>query len=352
MTVNLNMSKIMLAAILIASFTAGAFLSYLWVVGYYVSLEINVPDKPAICIQNFTVLAENPSFFNITVLNPSFSPREARILGVQVLTGDGALHQVSQINPEISGGGYRLDVGSSETFVCSWKWASYAGQQITVMVLVEEGSGATFITRLPFVGVDIIDITLNPERGSTFSLIIRNFEDSVSEVDLERVEVIVDELNYSVETEPKLPIKLKPADSTSLLCKWNWTDYQGGTITVIVRTEQGYAARKTYTIPVYVIFNVSEVKFNPADTTRFNITLVNFEESLLALNVTSISIRLENGTVLKPINITPPLPFILNVDETAVFVCEWNWSELRNEEIIITVSTEQGYKVKVAQRVP
>lgn len=349
---NLNTSKIVFAAILIATFTAGAFLSYLWVVGYYISLEINVPDKPAIYIQNFTVLAENPTFFNITVLNPSFSPREARILRIQVLTEDGALHRISQVNPEIHGRGYKLDVGSSETFLCSWGWASYAGQQITVVVLVEEGSGAAFITRLPFVGVNITDITLNPERGDMFNLIIENSKDSASEVDLERIEVIADGLSYLVETEPKLPIRLKPTNSTSLLCKWDWTNHQGRTITIIVKTKQGYTARKSHAIPVYAILNISEVKFDPADTARFNITLVNSGESLIALNVTGISIRLENGTILRPANITPPLPFILNINEAVVFVCEWDWSGLRDKEITITVSTGQGYKVRVAQRIP
>lgn len=352
MLVGLNMSKIMLAVILIGTFTAGAFLSYLWVVGYYVSLELNVPERPVISIQDFVVSAEDPTFFNVTILNPSFSPRETEIVGMRVLTGDGILHQVSSVSPKIPSGGYMLEVGSMEIFKCLWTWTNYTGQEITLIVLVKDGSGGTFTVKLPLVNIELVDVTLDPERGDSLNLTVRNSENSTSGFDLERIEINVDDEKFSMRTEPNLPIRLEPASSINLSCKWNWTEYQGKTATIVARTVQGYSAKRAYEIPIYAILDIRNIEFNLTDTTHFNITVVNSEDSLITLNVTSITMRLENGSILAPTIVTPPIPYILDKNATVTFVCELDWSGLHGEDIKITVSTEQGYKIEVAHKIP
>lgn len=148
---NLN-DKIFFAITLIAAFIAGAFLSYIWTVGYYVSLGLKVPEKPVISIYNFAISVENPTFFNISILNPSFSPGKVEILGIYVLTGDNLIHKITLMDPRISSEGYTLDIGASETFRCFWNWTKYAGQSITVVVLVKDGSGGSLNTKLPLIG--------------------------------------------------------------------------------------------------------------------------------------------------------------------------------------------------------
>ncbi|MBS7648100.1 MAG: hypothetical protein QXK89_01275 [Candidatus Bathyarchaeia archaeon] len=346
----LNVNKMLFAAFLVAAFVFGAFLSYLWVVGYYVSLELKIPEKPVISLYNFTVSAQDPTFFNITILNPSFSPRETDILGIKVLTGDNIIHRVTSITPTIPVGGYRLHVGSSETFKCLWKWVNYTGQSINIIVLVEDGSGGTLTAKLPLVEVEITSLTLDPEHGDRFNLTIRNSQRSTIGVDLESIKVIAGGISSSVKTYPSLPIRLEPSNSTGLLCEWNWTDHQGEIIKVIVNTSQGYISEWIQNVPN--LFSIREIGFNPDDPTYLNITVANSENSPITLNITTITITLKNGTILAPTNITPNLPYVININSTATFSCKWNWSAYSGEEVTITVSTEQNYRAKSTYRIP
>jgi len=348
----LNISKMLFAAVLIAVFTIGAFLSYLWVVGYYASLQLKTPEKPVLSMSEFLASAEDPSFFSITILNPSFSPSEAYILGILVLTEDNAVHKITSINPAIPSGGYKLNAGESITLKCSWNWLNYVGQQINIIVLVREGTGGALRATLPVVELGITSITERPECSDHFNITIVNSNVSAVGVSLVSVKIIVDDLIHEVETEPQLPIKLEPGVPVSLMCKWNWAYYQNKTITIIARTAQGYIARAAYTIPVYATLIIRGVEFNPANATYFNITIFNSESSILPLTITSIEVMLENGTRIKPTSIIPNLPFTLDINTIATFSCEWDWSTYRGEEILIEVLTEQSYGARITYEVP
>lgn len=349
---DLNINKILFAMVLIAVFTAGAFLSYLWVVGYYVSLQLKAPEKPILSIGGFLASAEDPSFFNITILNPSFSPSETYILEILVLTEDNVAHKIASTSPAIPSGGYKLNVGDSLTLKCSWSWLNYVGQQINIVVLVREGTGGALRATLPTVELSVTSVVESPERGDHLNITVVNSNVSVASVNLAGVEIIVDGALYEAETEPNLPIKLEPGVPVSLICRWNWADHQNKTITIIARTSQGYVAKAVHTLPVYANLVIQGVEFNPTNTTYFNITILNSESSLIPLTITSIEITLENSVLVKPTSIIPSLPFMLDVNMTATFLCEWDWSAYRGKEISIGVLTEQSYRAKITYKIP
>lgn len=348
----LNISKILFVALLAAVFVAGAFLSYLWVVGYYVSLQLKAPKKPVLSISAFLASAEDPSFFNITILNPSFSPGETYILGILVLTEDNTIYRIASTNPTIPSGGYKLNVGDSVTFKCSWNWLNYVGQQVNIIVLVREGTGGALRATLPIVELSITNITMRPERGDHFNITIMNSNVSATSVSLVGVEIIVNGLIHKVETEPHLPIKLEPGVPASLMCRWSWADHQNETITIIARTVQGYVARAVHTIPVYATLVIRDVGFNPANTTYFNVTIFNSGSSLLPLTITGIKIMLENGVLIEPTSVIPNLPIILDVNATVTFLCKWDWSTYRGKGILIETLTGQGYRARITYEIP
>ncbi|MEM1507971.1 MAG: hypothetical protein QW702_06700 [Candidatus Bathyarchaeia archaeon] len=346
------MSKVMFALIIIMIFMAGALFSYIWVVGYYFSLELKVPEKPTVSICSFEASADNPTFFNITVLNPTFAPRAAEILGISVLAGENKAYRVLSTEPPIPSGGYRLELGSSKTFKCFWTWANYTGQSISVMVHVKDGSGAVFTATLPLVAVEIERLEFDPNHGERFGVSIRNGEKSTISVDLKSIKVIVDGSEYEVKSRPTLPFKLDPNVSLSLTCEWNWATHQGRNVTVIVGTSQGYIGKRASLIPIYAVFNVSQIAFNPNNTSFFSITVVNSPKSLIALNVTEAIIRLENGSIIKPSKIIPELPYILEVGSEITFICEWNWAPYSGREITIIINTGQGYNSSLRYVIP
>lgn len=348
----LNISKLVFTAVLIGVFTIGALLSYLWVVGYYVSLELKIPDKPVIYLHNFMISAEDPTFFNISILNPSFSPEEIRIVSIQVLTKDDRIHYITSTSPNIPKEGYVLNPGDSKTFKCSWNWANYTGQIVNIIVLVKDGSGGSFQATLPLTEIKIANITFDPESGTRFNITVINSNLSAANVTLTEVNVIIDDSIHEVTTQPALPINLEPNGSINLICMWSWTNYQGEDITLMVNTMQGYSTKKKHIVPTYAIFTIQKVDFNLNDTSHFKLILANSENSLIALKITNIGVILGNGTVIRLEKITPDLPYVLDKNSTTSFMCEWNWTAYRGEEISITISTEQGYKTKGTWRIP
>ncbi|MBS7624592.1 hypothetical protein KEJ29_03315 [Candidatus Bathyarchaeota archaeon] len=345
------MGKMMIALIMVAVFAAGSFLSYIWVAGYLFSLELRLPETPTISICNLTVSAEDPTFFNVTILNPSFAPRAVEIMGISVLVNETA-YKITVMTPSIPSGGYRLEVGEIRTFKCHWLWADYAGKPVSVMVFVREGSGAVYTVNLPLVAVEVGSPKFDPELGDRFSIRVRNSDRSVISVDVKGISIIVDGSIYDVEFSPPPPIRLNPNGSIDLTCRWNWAEHQGKSITVIVETSQGYMGRGKEIIPTYAIFAVSNVNFNPENTTCFSITVANFQGSLVTLNITDISIKTKDGLILKPLRVIPNLPYILKADSIVPFICEWNWTQYAGEEVTLIVSTGQGYKTSVTFTIP
>ncbi|MCX8171487.1 MAG: hypothetical protein N3E47_05920, partial [Candidatus Bathyarchaeota archaeon] len=254
--------------------------------------------------------------------------------------------------PPIPSGGYRLENGKSETFKCFWAWANYTGQPVNVVVFVKDGSGAVFTATLPLVDVKIERVGFDPNLGEYFNISVGNSEKSVTSVDLNNIKIVVGGSVHNVKSEPSLPVKLDPGSLLNLTCKWNWAAHQGENITIILTTSQGYIVERVSTIPTYAVFNVSQIAFDPDNTSSFNITIMNSRESLIALNVTEIIIRLKNGSILKCSKIIPDLPYILEAGLTVKFTCEWNWAPYAGEEITIAISTSQGYSLSFRQVIP
>jgi hypothetical protein len=354
MKINIDLigDKLLPILLFTAAFMIGALLSYMWVIGYYASLGLKVPEAPIIAVYNFSASADNPTFFTISILNPSFSSGKAEIVDVKVLTSDGVAHQIAQINPPIPSGGFGLNVGDSKTFKCFWRWSNYTGQQITIIVSVKSGSGGTLTTILPLVELKAISINIDPMYGGQFNMTITNSDKSATSVDLSGVRTIVNGSVYAVEIEPNPPVRLEPGKSAVFLCNWSWSNYQGSTITIILDTLQGYTVETTYKVPIYALLNISEVNFNPDNITCFNVTVMNSNRSIIALKISDIRINIEDGVVLIPKNVTPSLPYTLSSGEEMRFTCELDWSEYCGKKVTIIISAEQGYKAYLSYRIP
>jgi len=135
-----GVSKIFLILLLLVSFILGALLSYIWTMGYYAPLEFHLPSQANITVENVT-------FFNVTILHPSYSPStNVEIEQIMVSTSDGLLHAPASTDPPLP---YTLARGNSLTFKSSWNWTSYTAQTVNVIVMISDGSGATFPTQTP-----------------------------------------------------------------------------------------------------------------------------------------------------------------------------------------------------------
>lgn len=240
-----GISKLILIIILLLSFIVGATFSYIWTMGYYAPYEFQLPKKVNITIEDVAFSAQDTTFFNVTILNPSFSKSEAEVNQIVALTNDGILHEVE--TQELP---YSLAVGSSHKFRGIWNWANYTGQAIKVIAFITEGSGPNVQTKIPFY------VKLTVEAYFNSSISIQNFNVTIQNAETSTTYVNITELTINGETIPTenitvvsestlFPHSLNINESILVTCAWNWTAYQGESVIIAVKTIQGYTARHT-----------------------------------------------------------------------------------------------------------
>jgi len=342
------LSRFTLALLLLVAAIIGALLSYLWVIGYYESLHLQVPEVATITITNATFVPQNATFFNVTLLNPSLSPSDATIAKIVVSTKDGVLHRVGETYPSLP---YRLARSASETFGCSWNWGNYTGETVQIIVFVEDGSGATFPRVTPLVDLGIT-VTFDPAISvKHFNMTLQNSVSSATYVNV--TDIAMDGKTVPPENMTvSLPYTLHANESVSLMCMWDWTEYQGKDVTIAAHTLQGYVAYRTQAAPSPVNLTITEVLFNTADTRHFNATVQNSELSPTYVNVTRITITMENGTTQEVVEVSPPLTYPLHPNASVTFMCAWDWTYYRNKNVTVTIHTLQGYVTSLTQTTP
>ena len=336
-------SKLSLILLLLISFVIGAFLSYLWAMGPIIELGIKIPDKTSIVITNVSFTPQDTSFFNLTLLNPSYSPSKANILGILISTGDEKTHSITIVNPSLP---YEILDGYSQTFECFWNWENYTGQTIGISAFIEEGSGPAFVALTPFVGLQITDVDFDSSMSVTsFNLTVQSHENSVTPVNITDITVQTETFKAENVT-PSLPHTLNANSSIAFKCLWDWTDYRNANITITVHTLQGYFSNITYSTPNPVL-KVKDTLFSETDINHFNVSIRNSGLSPSYLNISKITLTLENETIVEidGTEIEPSLPYTLYPDSSITFECPWNWTTYRNKDVTLSVHTLQNYTI-------
>jgi hypothetical protein len=350
-------SKLLFVLLLLAALIVGAVLSYLWVMGYYVTLDLVYPKDITVNITDYAFDPQNTSYFNVTIQCPtSYKSKEtANITRITVSTEGGLLHDMNGTEPLLP---YKFQrKGESQTFKCLWNWANYTGQTIRIIAFVAVGSGPTFEAKTPLVNLRITDVRFNSTISVTyFNMTVQNSPSSVTYVNITGVSIDREPIppeNLSI----PLPHALNPDESVALKCMWNWTNYQNKSVTVAVRTLQGYMNYATVMTPLPVTLEITDVDFNLVNTTRFNVTVQNNGVSPTHLNVTRITVAMENQivqgwTAENGTEVDPHLPCALNKNSSITFVCPWNWTEHRDKNVTIAVHTLQGFTAQYSQVTP
>ncbi len=237
-----GISRLIFVISLLVSLIVGATLSYVVTMGFYASEEFQLPGNPALSIEDINISEQDTSFFDVVILNPSYSSSSADIEKMVVLTEDGILHNV-EVSPNLP---FSLDIGGLETFRGLWNWANYTGQTLRVIAFVSGGSGPNEEAHLPYVGLTVEAHFNSAISTLHFNVTVRNDEASVTHVNITRLIVnqeVVPPENVTISGEPvSFPYPLDSGQSVMYSVAWNWTSYQGMSVAVTVETLQGYIA--------------------------------------------------------------------------------------------------------------
>ncbi len=341
-----GVSKTILILLLLVAFSVGALLSFVWSLGYYGPWEHRLPSKSNITVENVKFDVNDATYFNATVLNPSYSLSSVQITQFLISTVSGTLVGSDSANPSLP---YDLSPGSSQTFKVDLNWGDYTGQVVNVIVFVADGSGATYQTQAAAFGnLAIINV------GFYADLTVEKFNVTVgSSQSVAPVDITSIKLNGSeVTSTPSLPYKLNPDASAVFELNYSWNHAQGKIVKIEVNTAQGYIISTTEIVPS-IKLAITNLTFNTTDTSHFNAMIKNDVTSADVVDLTQVTVNI-SGQSVTVAQVSPALPQRLLVGQEIILTFSWNWSSYQGQSIpvTVTVQTKQGFVASGETTIP
>jgi flagellar basal body-associated protein FliL len=342
-------STITLILLIIVSAIIGGLISYAFTIAYYAK----IPEKTTLTITGVYINKENVRSFNVSVLNPSYSPSDAKISRIAIsLKGETQLYNVVETEPSI-GDGLTISRGEALNITCLTitkdnvpmsfgEFVSvFAGKTIIVHVFAEGSPAANMEAVLPLVKLDIVT-DFNPKISfKKFNITLTN--SLQSEVDLTVVDIIpgvitVEKINPDVRAQP---VAIPRNESKLFIFNGDWHGITS--IKLEVKTEQGYVFYRNVEMKT-ADATIKNVSFSEDHPDHFNVTVYNFPGSANPVNVTRIECRLENGTALTfdcgSVGIAP--------NSTRTFRFDWNWTEYRGKNVTVIAYFTQDFEAQTA----
>jgi len=323
----------------------GGLISYMWAIAPFYATPKNV----GIAVTGVNFQVNHGDYFDVTVLNPSFSQGETNITSVFLaVQNQSSIFNMTDISPALP---LSLAQGASTTIRCYYNWGRYAGENMTVTVFPLGGTGASFPVQTQFVSMTANGFFNATQSVEYFYVSVQN--DPQSAINLTLRSVTLDTTAISVvvsSSNVTLPMSLNIGQTVVLQCFYDWEGHSAPDL--IVGTQEGYTAESEQNVSASALVQVSDVQFNETDPTRISVTLTNSPESATPVDISNVTIAYINET--DGINVTniingnisnPALPYPLEINSSSTFDCQWNWTDpvYRNIAITLTANTSQGF---------
>jgi len=339
-------STILIVILMLISAIVGGIISYAFTIAYYA----RKPEGTAITITNVYINKENTNNFNISVLNPSYSPTNATISRIAIsLEGEAQLYDVVETEPPLENG-IVVPIGESKNITCIKIRANnanvtlgeligsygFAGKNIIVHVFSSDSSAANIMVRVPYVKLDITEEFDSKFSFKKFNITLTNSRDS--EVDITLSDVVIAGVDAQANTTKISGTVVPKGEHVCFMFNGSWHGVVKTSI--VVYTEQGYIFRKEVELEK-VFAAIQNVSFDIEHRDHFNVTILNFAESAHYANLTMIKCTLDNGTYI-PERYYPPVG--INPNSTVTVRFDWNWTEYRGRNITIVAYFHQDFE--------
>lgn len=333
-------STILAVLLILAAAILGGLISYMWAIAPFFATPSNV--NLSITSANFPLY--HADYFVVTVLNPSYSSSGTNITSIYVtVANQTSVLNVTNTNPILP---VFLGIGASATIQCNFNWGAYAGENITVNVSPQSGTGTTFTVQPSFVGFTANTYFNATDTVESFVMTVQN--DANSAINLTLASVSVDGTAVS-DFSMTLPTVVDAGNSSTFTCFFDWQGHANPR--VVAETQEGYNAEVTEQVNASSLLLVENVQFNETNSGRINVTLLNSPVSTTPVDIANITIAYSNVTnVINGTLSNPALPYLLGVNASVTLDCAWSWANdsYRNMTIGVIVFTSQGFVSQTA----
>jgi hypothetical protein len=321
--------------------------------GYMCHATKTTPPPVALEITEILFEVTNTTRFDVTVKNNQLSPTYLNVTKISTFMGNQTIREWTiengtAVNPPIP---FTLNKNSTETFVCSWNWTQYRDENVTVIVYTLQGFMANYTQATPPpIILNITDITFDPIDTKHFNVTVRNSEFSLMGTNITGIFVnIENEIVADMTEYLDLPLQLNLTQSVDLSSPWDWAEYVGKNVTIVVETQQGYSI---YSDPITLVaLTITGVTFNTISKDYFILTVQNPTSLNFTLTTINVAVDATSSNITE--SVVPTFPFSLPTATDYTFICLWeNWAAQQEKEVTITVETLKGYKAAYTCEIP
>lgn len=246
---------------------------------------------------------------------------------------------------------YALQNNQSVTFTCYRNWQNLWNQNVTITVNTAEGYLTSYTTNtLPGTALQLSDLKFDYSDTTYFNVTIHSSEDSTANAILTGLNLTLNNESFSLFTFPPLNITrglpIATNQSLTLRCFWNWNLVRDENITIDAYTGQNFTVPAlTVTTPPSVVWNVTDVKFDLDDLTRFWVNVTNTPSSTDNITVTAIRLNDQNTTLDHPSS-------VITSGTQTMLTCMMNWTSLIGQAANVTVFTAEGLNISTVVMIP
>lgn len=304
--------------------------------GYNVEIEEEAPSLVGLWVTSVVFNETNPSEISMSFFN---SPDSATLVDITdiVLTYDNGTEYYingSLANPSLP---HPLEKNETITFNCVWPWRSYRDRDVTITAYTRQGftSASKTVKTRQSVIFEITELNFNLTNTGYFLVNVTNMPCSLQSIN-------VTQIKFNENITEMIPSfgEILAGKERRFSCAFNWTSFRGENVTVMVCTTDGLNKSESVTLPSTEL-KVIDANFETSvNGKRFNVTVKNVKGSLLNVTVARIAVIFGNKTVYQ----SEGIGFPIEVSKNITLTFSWDWSLYENEEVTISVYTEEGFE--------
>jgi hypothetical protein len=239
-----------------------------------------------------------------------------------------------------------INVSQTITLTCLWDWTntSYRNIDLTVTANTKQGFATPpLTTRTPTANAGRIDaVHFDLDDTGQFSVNITNIAYSLQAANVTRIDINQNPTNITTAL-------ITPGAPATFACTYNWSGFVGTNVTIrahLMYDSNEIQINYTLALPYLTIVNASFSSLSP-QTPYINITVRNSEFSKTKATITSILITNETSPLLVVDSTGFEVP---TGSEIAIFY-PWDWNPYIGKDIIITVTTKDGFQASATFKV-
>jgi hypothetical protein len=232
-----------------------------WNWGSYRSqnVTVNVYDLQEFAPATLTVGTPEPVNFKVTDLDFNLADTGHFTINISDAASSTEAITPAQIRLNSNNASFKnqtIPIGKTIQFACTLDWSSLRGTTATVNVSIANGQYFSRDIALPSVDLtisDAIGFNTTTEGFVYVNMTITNSALSIRDVTI--TDIILATPNSTDHINATIPLlapngyPLAMNTGIAVVCPWYWKDYYNQTLTITVKTAEGFTATKTFPIP-------------------------------------------------------------------------------------------------------